>query len=217
MNPRATGAAATAAILVIASIYYIAPSVEEPPIDVIRFYAHFVAGAVDETQPQITGRPHLWASPPQWFWPVDRALYDCIPWARSSEVDETGWPLVVGESPIRWSAKHSRPPTAAENARPIMRCIFDIPIEWGCAEVNLHLAASWFDPTIELVETPWGDYRPLAQAFITDESSPPLLVGVCPDPPLPVIEVPEPRFRNLILIGILALLLAGKMRHSSNR
>jgi hypothetical protein len=168
----------------------------------LEFEFRFLAG---EQIPEHNIHARITAQPPHWYWGVNRNVYGC------AEVE-------ANEDDLAESAQ--TPGFVSPNLEhyfedrlgPMISCHFTIPVEWGCAWIELDLVGSYPDTTADLIETPWGSYYPSVRVSMGPHPENLVLVGECPDPPLQVIELPEPSFRTGLLIAMMTLLIAGKMR-----
>lgn len=163
----------------VTSTYIYAPEIDE---GLSRYQATFIAASVDVDEENPRADVVLHARPPHFTWEVSRKLYGC---------------KIVNDD---------LPPT--------IQCDFDMPRSWGgCAYVRVGVKASWDDPDLDpYYETipVFGPvlFQPRLQEVVWDAGENTILTGDCPDPPLPVIDLPEPRGFYGLLAGILLLSIA---------
>lgn len=179
-------------------------------IEVAVHEFQFSAPAVDESLPEQHSSIRVYMRPPHWDWEVSRNVYGCSQETPEFvSINQAGTILrdVPGETTR--TPDQVAPFVLDLPPRPVLTCRTDMPVEWGCAWMRIGVTQSWEDPNEEVISTPFGAYQPRTSWHAFDRVSSAVLIGTCPDPPLPVIYMPEPGmslalFSSLLLLGSLA-------------
>lgn len=180
---------------------------EHPPV---RYSVSFINGSNDTSLPDVAANDMLNARPPHFYWQTTRQLENCKPDTTPLVFDLLGFPIVSGDPAPKWVATQTGPSIQrAVNGHSI--CEFTLPASWGCATIEMGRRVTWEDLSAEQVATPYGPEYPRLFADVTDDIASPLVIGVCPDPPLDPIAVPEPSilaslFAGIVMICALAIL-----------